>query len=126
MKILTTSATGQSIKIIPRSFVAVNNIVIRDEVTNKSYTYSSISTSFTNNNYATISVSGSGMVDSSGNTILKENRFYNLTVNTSSDTIYRDKIFVTNQSLTNGNYDINTGEYTSISFDDEYITIWVI
>ena len=63
------------------------------------------------------------MVDSSGNTILKENRFYNLTVNTSSDTIYRDKIFVTNQSLTNGNYDINTGEYTSISFDDEYITI---
>ena len=42
------------------------------------------------------------------------------------DTIYRDKIFVTNQSLTNGNYDINTGEYTSISFDDEYITIWVI
>ena len=126
MKILTTSATGQSIKIIPRTFASVNNIVVRDEVTNESFTYSSIQTDFNTNNYLTFLVTGTGMVDSNSNTILKENRFYNLTVNSSSEIIYKDKLFVTNQSLTNGNYDINSGEYTisnNISADNEYITV---
>jgi|TARA_B100001093_G_C26828365_1_gene1015043 hypothetical protein len=126
MKILTTSATGQSIKIIPRTFASVNNIIVRDEVTNKSFTYSSVQTSFTSNNYLTFLVTGTGMVDSDSNTILKENRFYNLTVNSSSEIIYKDKFFVTNQNLTNGNYDINSGEYTisnNISSDNEYITV---
>ena len=64
----------------------------------------------------------------SGTFSFNEDTFYILTIKKTSTNqiLYRDKIFVTNQSLTNGNYDINTGEYTSISFDDEYITIWVI
>ena len=110
---MTTSATGQTLKVIPRLFNSVNNIVVRDNSTNKSYTYTNINTSFSVNNYMSIINQGSGYVDSSSNTILKEGRFYDLSVfGSSSKLLYKDKIFVTNQTINQANnnyYDINSG-----------------
>ncbi len=130
MKIMTTSATGQSIKLIPRRFGSVSNIVVRDESTNKSFTYTNINTSTAFNNYISITNQGAGYVDSDSNTIFKEGRFYTLSVNDSSGIIYKDKIFITNQTVNQANnnyYDINSGEYTTDSQtamnDNDYIII---
>jgi len=131
MKIMTTSATGQTLKVIPRLFNSVNNIVVRDNSTNKSYTYTNINTSFSANNYMSIINQGSGYVDSDSNTILKEGRFYDLTVYGANTTLlYKDKIFVTTQTINQANndyYDINNGEYTTDSQaamnDNDYIII---
>ena len=128
---MTTSPTGQPLKVIPRLFNSVNNIVVRDNSTNKSYTYTNINTSFSVNNYMSIINQGSGYVDSSSNTILKEGRFYDLSVfGSSSKLLYKDKIFVTNQTINQANnnyYDINSGEYTTDSQaamnDNDYIII---
>ena len=128
---MTTSPTGQTLKVIPRLFNSVNNIVVRDNSTNKSYTYTNINTSFSVNNYMSIINQGSGYVDSSSNTILKEGRFYDLSVfGSSSKLLYKDKIFVTNQTINQANnnyYDINSGEYTTDSQaamnDNDYIII---
>ena len=72
----------------------------------------------------------SGYVDSDSNTIFKEGRFYTLSVNDSSGIIYKDKIFITNQTVNQANnnyYDINSGEYTTDSQtamnDNDYIII---
>ena len=128
---MTTSPTGQTLKVIPRLFNSVNNIVVRDNSTNKSYTYTNINTSFSVNNYMSIINQGSGYVDSSSNTILKEGRFYDLSVfGSNSKLLYKDKIFVTNQTINQANnnyYDINSGEYTTDSQaamnDNDYIII---
>jgi hypothetical protein len=128
---MTTSPTGQTLNVIPRLFNSVNNIVVRDNSTNESYTYTNINTSFSVNNYISIINQGSGYVDSSSNTILKEGRFYDLSVFGSSSTLlYKDKIFVTDQTINQANnnyYDINSGEYTTDSQaamnDNDYIII---
>ena len=128
---MTTSATGQTLKVIPRLFNSVNNIVVRDNSTNKSYTYTNINTSFSANNYMSIINQGSGYVDSDSNTILKEGRFYDLTVYGANTTLlYKDKIFVTTQTINQANndyYDINNSEYTTDSQaamnDNDYIII---
>ena len=131
MKIMTTSATGQTLKVIPRQFSSVNNIVVRDNSTNESYTYTNINTSFSANNYISIINQGSGYVDSNSNSILKEGRYYDLSVfGNSSTLLYKDKIFVTDQTINQANnnyYDINSGEYTTDSQaamnDNDYIII---
>ena len=128
---MTTSATGQTLKVIPRSFDSVNNIVVTDNSTNKSFTYTNINTTFTVNNFMSIANQGDGYVDSSNNTILKEGRFYDLSVfGASSTLLYKDKIFVTTQTINQSNnnyYDINSSEYTTDSQsamnDNEYIII---
>ena len=128
---MTTSATGQTLKVIPRLFNSVNNIVVRDNSTNKSYTYTNINTSFSANNYMSIINQGSGYVDSDSNTILKEGRFYDLTLDISGKgTIYKDKIFVTDQTINQSNndyYSVNEGAYTvpsgSAAYDNDYIII---
>ena len=127
---MTTSATGQSIKIIPRLFNAVNNIVVRDTSENESYTYNNINTSFSNNNYLTFTNQGTGYVDASGDSILKEGRFYDLKVNDANGVIYKDEIFVTTQTINQANnnyYDINKDEYTfdetAGSHDNDYIIV---
>ena len=128
---MTTSPTGQPLKVIPRLFNSVNNIVVRDNSTNESYTYTNINTSFSANNYISIINQGSGYVDSGSNTILKEGRFYDLSVfGSNSKLLYKDKIFVTKQTINQANnnyYDINSGEYTTDSQaamnDNDYIII---
>mgnify|MGYP003128367474 FL=1 len=128
---MTTSATGQTLKVIPRQFSSVNNIVVRDNSTNKSFTYTNVNTSFSANNFISIINQGAGYVDADSNTILKEGRYYDLSVFGSSNTLlYKDKIFVTNQTINQANnnyYDINSGVYTTDSQsamnDNDYIII---
>lgn len=122
MKVLTTSSGSQNIKIIPREYVASGSMIIKDESTNKSYTYSVTGT--TSGNYLSID----NVYTHSGAGILKEGRFYTLTLkNGSNVVIYNDKIFVTDQTIDQGNnnyYDMNSGDYTTEnSFDNDYIIV---
>ena len=128
---MTTSATGQSLRIIPREFVAVDKVIVRDNSTNESYTYNNINTDLsTFANYISIT-NQDGYVDSSDNSILKEGGFYDFTVfKTGGTAIYKDKIFVTDQTVNQANndyYDINKDLYkydeTAGSHDNDYIIL---
>jgi len=119
---LTTSASAQTIKVIPRSYASTVSMILRDDSTNTSTTYSSISTS-TDKNYLVVSKALSP--------VLVEGRFYDLTLKEGSSVIYKDKIFCTAQTINqanNDNYTINNGEYTIPTGDDkhdnDYIIVW--
>jgi len=131
---MTTSASGQSLKIIPREFASVLKVTMRDNSTNETFTYENINTDTSSfKNYLSF-VNQDGYVDSEDNSILKEGRFYDLTVFRSGNVIiFKDKVFVTDQTINQGNndyYNINSGEYTTDSQeamnDNDYIIIWVI
>jgi len=115
---LSTSASSQTLKIIPRSYASTINMILRDDSTNTSTTYSSISTS-TDKNYLVIAQALSP--------ILVEGRFYDMTVKEGTDIIYKDKIFCTDQTVNQENndyYSVNSGEYTTEdSYDNDYIII---
>jgi len=116
---LTTSASAQTLKIIPRSYASTVSMILRDDTKNTSTTYSSISTS-TDKNYLVISQALSP--------VLVEGRFYDLTVKEGSNVIYKDKIFCTDQTVSS--YSVNNNEYTIPTGDDvhdnDYIVIWKI
>jgi len=113
---LTTSASAQTLKIIPRSYASSVSMILRDDSTNTSTTYSSISTS-TDKNYLVISQALSP--------VLVEGRFYDLTIKEGSNVIYKDKVFCTDQTISS--YSVNSGEYTVPTgndvFDNDYIVI---
>jgi len=118
---LTTSASAQVMKIIPRSYAGTISMVVRDDSTNTSTTYSSISTT-TDKNYLVISKALSP--------VLVEGRFYDLTVKQGASVIYKDKIFCTDQTINQTNndyYSINQGAYTvptgTDAYDNDYIII---
>ena len=119
MKHLTTSASAQTLKIIPRSYASTVSMILRDDSTNTSTTYGSISTS-TDKNYLVITKALSP--------VLVEGRFYDMTVKEGSNVIYKDKIFCTNQTISS--YSVNSGEYTvptgNDQYDNDYIIIWKI
>tara|TARA_B100000424_G_scaffold38652_1_gene25988 strand:- start:53 stop:403 length:351 start_codon:yes stop_codon:yes gene_type:complete len=115
MKHLTTSASAQTLKIIPRSYASTVSMILRDDSTNTSTTYSSISTS-TDKNYLVIS--------QALNPILVEGRFYDMTVKEGSSVIYKDKIFCTNQTISS--YSVNSGEYTTPTGNDQYDNDYII
>ena len=113
---LTTSASAQTLKIIPRSYASSVSMILRDDSTNTSTTYSSISTS-TDKNYLVISQALSP--------VLVEGRFYDLTIKEGSNVIYKDKVFCTDHTISS--YSVNSGEYTVPTgndvFDNDYIVI---
>ena len=113
---LTTSASAQTLKIIPRSYASSVSMILRDDSTNTSTTYSSISTS-TDKNYLVISQALSP--------VLVEGRFYDLTIKEGSNVIYKDKVFCTDQTISS--YTVNSSEYTIPTgndvFDNDYIVI---
>ena len=115
---LTTSASAQSIKIIPRSYASSVSMVLRDGSTNTSTTYSSINTS-TDKNYLVVSQALSP--------VLVEGRFYDLTIKEGTNVIYKDKVFCSDQTINQTNndyYSVNSGEYTTEnSFDNDYLII---
>ena len=115
---LTTSASSQTLKIIPRSYASTVSMILRDDSTNNETTYSSISTT-TDKNYLVISKALSP--------VLVEGRFYDLTVKEGTSIIYKDKIFCTDQTINQSNndyYSVNEGEYTTEnSYDNDYIII---
>jgi hypothetical protein len=52
---------------------------------------------------------------------LVEGRFYTLKVLNGTDVVYKDKIFCTNQTISD--YSINNGEYVQHSSDDDFVII---
>ncbi len=110
MKILTTSTSAQTLKIIPREYQANIDVVLRDNSTNESTTYS-VATS-TSGDYMTFNLT----------LALVENRFYDMTCKFGSNVIYKDKIFCTDQTI--ANYTVNEGQYTTEnSYDNDYIIL---
>lgn len=114
--VLSTTASAQTIKVIPREYVTSATLILRDDSTNTSVSYSVSPT--TNKNYSDISQA----------LTLKEGRYYDLTLkNSSGSIIYKDKVFCTAQTVdqsSNDYYTINKDVYTSdTSYDNDYIIL---
>jgi len=120
MKVLTTTGSAQTFKIIPREYVTTATMLITDDQTNTTTTYSSISPTI-NVNHLQISQAFSP--------VLKEGHYYDLVLkNSSNEIIYKDKIFCTVQGVdqTQGQeYTINKDVYTSdTTYDNDFIILW--
>lgn len=138
MKKLTTSTDPQTIQIIPRDYIDVATLVLRDDSTNTSVIKEVEIT--TANGYSSITTDFE----------LKEGRFYDLQLqndanlwNTNldqwqlanynweqslpNDVYYKDKIFCTDQRINQElreYYALNTGQFvTEESYDNDYIII---
>jgi len=106
MIILTTSTNAQELKFIPRQYVA-DSIVLTDEQANTS---STISATFTKDGYylkADISFT------------LVEDRFYTFNALNGTKTVYKGRIFCTDQTVSD--YSINKNVYTEHESTNEYI-----
>ena len=106
MKVLTTSSSAQNIDVIPRTYASSYTLKLRDTSKNKEVFSSSVSAS-DNGNFKRLSATISG-----------------------SATVYKDKVFCTDQTINqanNNHYDINNGEFTfdetSGSHDNDYIIV---
>ncbi len=121
MKVLSTSSSAQNLDVIPRVFVSSYTMKLRDTSKNKEVFSASVSAS-DNVNFKRLSATISP--------VLKEGRYYDLTLLNGSAVVYKDKIFCTDQTVnqTNNNYyDINNGEFTfdetTGSHDNDYIIV---
>jgi hypothetical protein len=111
MKVLTTSESAQEMYIVPRSYASTINIKLRNESTNEVTTINSVSTT-TDKGYLRFST----IYD------LLEGYFYELTILEGSSVIYKDKVFCTDQTISD--YSVNDGEYiTEDSYDNDYIIL---
>ena len=115
MIILQKSLTSQTISFIPREYVAsgsnIYNISIVNETTNSSV-YDEDTNAFTLNDY---------YYEYSDVFTLVEDTFYTLTIKKSGSIIYKDKIFCTNQTVTN--YSVNNNEYDEQETTNEFIVL---
>jgi len=111
MIILTTSASAQQLKFIPREYSA-DSIVITDNDTNTPVTYTGLT--FATNKYY---LQGNVIF----NPILVEGRFYTLKVLNGTSVVYKDNIFCTDQAIST--YSINDGVYTKNTTTNEYVVI---
>lgn len=116
MKILTTSTSNQTIKVVPREYVTTASLVLRDDSTDTETT-------------ASVSPSQVGdYLQITNAYTLVESRFYDLTLkNSGGSVIYKDKIFCTDQTVnqtSNNYYSVNDSVYTTdTSYDDDYIIL---
>ena len=118
MKILTTSSSAQTIKVIPREYVTSGPLTIRDDTSNTSKNYSVTPSTVDDDLVFSVTFSP----------VLAEGLYYDMTLkNSSSKIIYKDKIFCTDQTINQTNndyYTVNSGVYTTEnSYDDDYITV---
>lgn len=115
MMILSTTTDAQTIKVIPREYVASATLKLRDDSSNVEVSYSVSPT--TNRNYLEISQAFA----------LKEGRYYDLSLLDGTNIIYKDKVFCTAQTIdqtTNDYYTINENEYTTdTSYDNDFIIL---
>jgi hypothetical protein len=95
--VLKEQGTAQTVRFIPTRKSSGTSLVLRNESTNVSTTYS-ITTS-TSSYYSTFSKI----------LALKEDHFYEMTIFDGDDLVYRDKVFCTNQTI--GTYSVNNNEY---------------
>tara|TARA_R110002012_G_scaffold289435_4_gene482525 strand:+ start:4187 stop:4525 length:339 start_codon:yes stop_codon:yes gene_type:complete len=112
MIILSTSASSLPLRFIPREYNA-DKVVITDEDTNKSVEYTGLT--FTEVAY---------YLDTNitFNPVLKEGTFYVLNVEYQGKSVYRDRIFCTDQAPSSS-YTINKDEYKEHETTNEYIVL---
>jgi len=138
MKKLTTSTDPQTIQIIPRDYIDVATLVLRDDSTNTSVLkevdivtnngYSSITTGFelVEGRFYDLSLTNDSNV---WNTNLDQWQLanYNWDDSLTNDVYYKDKIFCTDQRINQElreYYALNTGQFvTEDSYDNDYIII---
>ena len=115
MKVLNSGTGSQTLKIIPREYVTSASMIITDDQTNVSVTYSVAPT--TDKNYLVIA--------NNFTTALVNDHFYDMELQKTDGTvIYRDKILITDDTTTKGQYSINQSEYTTdTSFDNDFIVL---
>ncbi len=142
MIILSTSATAQNLKVIPRDYLSTFILSIKDDSTNIVKHYE-INSALTTGNYLSFT--------NVFNPVLIENHFYDITLgvsnsfwntniklwqddqtlwnvdDTSDGVIYKDKIFCTDQDIDQENndyYKINKGQYSHYNgYDNTYLVI---
>lgn len=113
MIVLQESASSQTFNFIPREYTSgtTYTIIIKDETKNTE-AFNDTATSFTAVDY----------YYSYSNTFsLKENRMYTLQIKNGSSVVYRDKIFCTNQTVSD--YSVNDSVYTEKTTDNDFILI---
>lgn len=116
MIILTTSAS-QTIKIIP----TLNNSNVNYDYLKFEFTNETTKTKYVRD-WSDWYYENDILNVEFPNNFLVENTFYNLRMYVNAKTIYKDRVFVTNQIQ--GSYSINSGEYTTPAIDNNnYITI---
>jgi len=95
--VLKEQGTAQTVRFIPTRKSSGTSLILRNESTNVSTTYSITTTS--TSYYSTFSKILS----------LEEGHFYEMTIKDGEDLVYRDKVFCTNQTI--ATYSVNDGEY---------------
>jgi len=110
MKIFTTSSSAQTFDVIPRTFASTYTMKLRDTSKNKEVFSASVSAS---------DVTNHKRVSATISPVLKEGRYYDLSLLSGSSVVYKDRIFCTDQTInqTNNNYyDINSGLIENILY----------
>lgn len=107
MIILQETGLAQEFKIIPRE-LAADSMTLTSETTGEAVTY--VITSTIDRYYLVINEI----------VALKENNFYTIEVKNATDIVYKDKIFCTNQTVSD--FSVNNNEFTTYSSDNDYIT----
>jgi hypothetical protein len=107
MIILQETGIAQEFKIIPRELVA-DSMTLTSETTGEAVTY--VITPTIDRYYLVINEI----------VALKENNFYTIEVKNASEIVYKDKIFCTNQTVSD--FSVNNNEFTTYSSDNDYIT----
>ena len=113
MIVLQESASAQNLDFIPRSFTSGNtyNVTIVNEQTNTEV-YNQDVTSITENLYYNRL---NAIFD------VKQDNFYMVTVKSGIDVVFKDKVFCTNQTISD--FTVNESQYTEQDTTNEFIFI---
>lgn len=119
MIVLTTSASAQTFKVIPRDYTLTEfTMSIRDDSTNVTVTYN-ITGVTTSGNYRTF--------QNTFSPVLVSNHFYDMNLYAGTNIIFKDRIFCTDQTINqvdNDYYNLNEGQFTTDdSYNNEYIVV---
>lgn len=106
MIILKQQEAEQSLKFIPRQYCATT-IVLVNEMTNETTT---ITSDFYKDGY---------YLYTTATFDLKEGNFYTLSILNNTEVVYKDKIFCTNQTISE--YTINKDEYVANQTTNDFI-----
>ena len=107
MIILQETGIAQEFKVIPRELIA-DSMILTSETTGEAVTYAITPT--IDRYYLVINEI----------VALKENNFYTIELKNATDIVYKDKIFCTNQTVSD--FSVNNNEFTTYSSDNDYIT----
>ena len=114
MIILTTSASVQELKVIPREYTTTTTytVSITSDSENKNVYTNNFTDQFTSDKY------WYQFTDAFPN--LEQDNFYTLRITKpSSIDVFRGRIFCTNQTISS--YSVNAGEYTTTTSTNEFI-----